>query len=383
MTTDPNETATDAVNRTAQEILAAVEAKDSAKVNSYYAPDAVIATPGRPAAKDGRAVSKAIRDDIADPNFKMSLSNEKTEVAGSGDLAYRHGPITRLMSPSGLGRRLKPFVFLELMITIKAAVAESKGAPFKIEELELDEPRPDEVLVRIVACGICQTDSHAWHQHLPVPLPAILGHEGAGVVERIGSTVTSVAAGDHVVLSYQACGRCRQCFGGHYPYCDRAAEANFGGARLDGSNGVHRRGGAGIAGDVHGHFFGQSSFATYALTTERNTVKVPDDVPLEILAPLGCGLQTGAGAVLNTFGMSPRESIAVFGTGAVGTRRRHGGAHHCGRRDHRRRHQCSAACVGLGARRDTHDQSPRRRRERGAAPHHGPRRELRLRDERT
>ena len=149
--------------------------------------------------------------------------------------------------------------------------------------------------------------------------PRYLGHEGAGVVERIGSTVTSVAAGDHVVLSYQACGRCRQCFGGHYPYCDRAAEANFGGARLDGSNGVHRRGGAGIAGDVHGHFFGQSSFATYALTTERNTVKVPDDVPLEILAPLGCGLQTGAGAVLNTFGMSPRESIAVFGTGAVGT----------------------------------------------------------------
>ena len=204
------------------------------------------------------------------------------------------------------------------MITIKAAVAESKGAPFKIEELELDEPRPDEVLVRIVACGICQTDSHAWHQHRPVPLPAILGHEGAGVVERIGSTVTSVAAGEHVVLSYQACGRCRQCFGGHYPYCDRAADANFAAARLDGSNGVHRRGGAGIAGDVHGHFFGQSSFATYALTTERNTVKVPDDVPLEILAPLGCGLQTGAGAVLNTFGMSPRESIAVFGTGAVG-----------------------------------------------------------------
>ena len=112
MTTNPNETATDAVNRTAQEILAAVEAKDSAKVTSYYAPDAVIATPGRPAAKDGRAVSKAIRDDIADPNFKISLSNEKTEVAGSGDLAYRHGPITRLMSPSGLGRRLKPFVFL-------------------------------------------------------------------------------------------------------------------------------------------------------------------------------------------------------------------------------------------------------------------------------
>ena len=89
MTTNPNEPATDAVNRTAQEILAALQAKDSAKVNSYYAPDAVIATTGRPAAKDGRAVSKAIRDDIADPNFKITLSNEKTEVAGSGDLAYR------------------------------------------------------------------------------------------------------------------------------------------------------------------------------------------------------------------------------------------------------------------------------------------------------
>ena len=90
-TTNPNESVTDAVTRTGQEILAAIEAKDSAKVNSYYAPDAVIATAGRPAAKDGRAVSRAIRDDIADTNFKMSLSNEKTEVAGSGDLAYRRG----------------------------------------------------------------------------------------------------------------------------------------------------------------------------------------------------------------------------------------------------------------------------------------------------
>ncbi len=90
-TNNPNEPATDAVNRTAQEILAALQAKDSEKVNSYYAPDAVIATSGRPAAKDGRAVSKAIKDDIANPNFKLSLSNEKTEVAASGDLAYRRG----------------------------------------------------------------------------------------------------------------------------------------------------------------------------------------------------------------------------------------------------------------------------------------------------
>ena len=91
MTTNLNEPATDAVNRTAQEVLAALQAKDSAKVSSYYAPDAVIATAGRPAARGGEAVSKAISDDIADPNFKLSLSNEKTEVAGSGDLAYRRG----------------------------------------------------------------------------------------------------------------------------------------------------------------------------------------------------------------------------------------------------------------------------------------------------
>ena len=90
-TNNPNEPATDAVNRTAQEILAALEARDSAKVNSYYAPDAVIATSGRPAAKDGRAVSKAIKDDIADPNLKITVSNEKTEVSGSGDMAYRRG----------------------------------------------------------------------------------------------------------------------------------------------------------------------------------------------------------------------------------------------------------------------------------------------------
>src|SRR5947208_2676427 len=92
-TNNPNEPATDAVNRTAQEILAALQAKDSAKVNSYYAPDAVIATPGRPPAKGGEAVSKAIRNDIADPNFEISVSDEKTEVAGSGDLAYRRGTL--------------------------------------------------------------------------------------------------------------------------------------------------------------------------------------------------------------------------------------------------------------------------------------------------
>lgn len=198
-----------------------------------------------------------------------------------------------------------------------AAVAEARAEPFSIQELELDEPRADEVLVRIVACGVCQTDAHVWHQRLPTPLPIVLGHEGAGVVERVGQAVTSVKPGDHVVLSYQACGHCRPCLQAHAPYCDHQAQANFSGTRLDGTIGIHRLAGS-SAPAVRGHFFGQSSFATFALATERNTVKVPEDLPLELLAPLGCGLQTGAGAVLNTFQMTAGETLTIFGAGAVG-----------------------------------------------------------------
>jgi aryl-alcohol dehydrogenase len=198
---------------------------------------------------------------------------------------------------------------------ITAAVVDEKSAPFELRELELEAPRSGEVLVRIVATGICQSDLHVRDQEYPVPLPAVFGHEGAGVVAAVGATVNSVSPGDHVILSYQSCGQCRPCLQGHYSYCQRAFEANFGGARLDGSNGLHHNG---AGPDVHGHFFGQSSFATYSLATERNVVNVPPDVPLELLGPLGCGLQTGAGAVLNSLKVPARASLAVFGTGAVG-----------------------------------------------------------------
>ena len=204
-----------------------------------------------------------------------------------------------------------------MVMSITAAGAERTNAPFELQPLTLDEPRPDEILVRIIASGICQTDAHVWHGHIPTSMPIVLGHEGSGVVERVGASVTSVKPGDHVVLSYQACGHCTPCLGGHFSYCDLAMEANFSGERLDGSTAVHRHKGE-EGGAVRGHFFGQSSFATYALTTERNTVKVPDDVPLELLGPLGCGLQTGAGAVLNSFKVRPGQTIAVFGAGAVG-----------------------------------------------------------------
>jgi aryl-alcohol dehydrogenase len=200
---------------------------------------------------------------------------------------------------------------------ITAAVIEKTGAPFVLQELELDAPRADEILVRIVAVGICQTDVHVRDRVQPPGLPMVLGHEGSGVVEEVGAAVTAVKPGDRVVLSYDACGHCRFCLSGRYTYCEHAMAINFGGSRLDGTNALHRTDGPEHR-DIHGHFFGQSSFATYALATERNVVKVPDDLPLELLGPLGCGLQTGAGAVLNSLRVPANASIAIFGTGAVG-----------------------------------------------------------------
>lgn len=196
---------------------------------------------------------------------------------------------------------------------ITAAVTEKTGAPFVLQELELDGPRADEILVRIVAVGICQTDVHVRDRVQAPGLPMVLGHEGSGVVEEAGAAVTAVKPGDRVVLSYDACGECRFCLSGRYTYCQHAMTINFGGSRLDGTNALHRAGE-----EVHGHFFGQSSFATYALATERNVVKVPADLPLELLGPLGCGLQTGAGAVLNSLRVPANASIAILGTGAVG-----------------------------------------------------------------
>ncbi|WP_406423651.1 NAD(P)-dependent alcohol dehydrogenase [Streptomyces sp. NBC_01589] len=200
-------------------------------------------------------------------------------------------------------------------IPVTAAVVREKGGLFTFEDLTLDTVlRPDEVLVKVVATGLCQTDIHVRDQALPTPLPVVLGHEGAGIVERVGDAVSTVTPGDRVVMSYQACGHCTPCLSGNPAYCALSFPANFGGSRLDGTNALH-------AGDeeIHGHFFGQSSFATHALATERNVVKVDDeDIPLELLSPLGCGLQTGAGAVLNSLKIEAGASVVIIGAGTVG-----------------------------------------------------------------
>ncbi|RQZ31720.1 NAD(P)-dependent alcohol dehydrogenase [Burkholderia sp. Bp9017] len=196
---------------------------------------------------------------------------------------------------------------------IRAAVARGPHTPMLLETLQIEAPRENEILVRVVATGICHTDIGMRDQHLPTPLPAVLGHEGAGVVERVGAAVTKVKPGDHVVMTYNSCGHCPSCFDGESTYCHEFFPRNFFGTRQDGSSGLSKNGEF-----VYGNIFGQSSFASHALCHERNIVKVPRDVPLELLGPLACGVQTGAGAVLNSLDVRPGKSLAVFGAGSVG-----------------------------------------------------------------
>jgi aryl-alcohol dehydrogenase len=197
---------------------------------------------------------------------------------------------------------------------IKAAVVFEPSGPFRIEQLELSDPNDDEVLVRIVGVGICHTDLGARDGHLPIPPPpSVFGHEGAGIVEKVGARVTKVKPGDHVVLAWDYCGACHACKAGKELYCLNFFLHNFHGARTDGTTTLRQ-------GDqvIHGSFFCQSSFADFALANERNVVKVREDIPLEILGPMGCGVMTGAGAVMNSLRPRPGASIAIFGVGPVG-----------------------------------------------------------------
>lgn len=182
-----------------------------------------------------------------------------------------------------------------------------------LEDVTVSELADDEVLVRVAGVGVCHTDITAAAGVVPLPLPAVLGHEGSGVVEEVGAAVTDLEVGDHVVLSYAFCGECGTCTKKTPAYCDLFAPLNYFGERLDGTVTLS----AGEE-DIHGNWFGQSSFASRAIVSSRNAVKVPKDLPLELLGPLGCGLQTGAGAVMNVLRPNPGESLAVFGLGAVG-----------------------------------------------------------------
>jgi aryl-alcohol dehydrogenase len=207
---------------------------------------------------------------------------------------------------------------------IQAAVVRHCGGPFQVETVSLGEPRADELLVKIAGVGVCHTDLVCRDQYFPVPLPCVFGHEGSGVVEEVGAAVTKIVRGDHVVLSFSSCQRCANCIAGKPAYCLQLYQNNFLGTREDGSSALSGGGSA-----IHGHFFNQSSFGTYAIARERNAVKVPSDVPLWLLGPLGCGVQTGAGAIMNSIQPRAGTSVAIFGAGTVGLSAVMG-AHLCG-----------------------------------------------------
>ena len=203
---------------------------------------------------------------------------------------------------------------------IHAAVLRSEDKPLDIEELELADPALDQVLVRIVGAGHCHTDvlPRAGAGDTP-PIafgtpPIVLGHEGAGVIEAVGAGVTTAAVGDHVVLSFDSCGKCHNCRDAHPAYCDTFLARNLGGHGIDGSTPLTDDTGSVVA----SRWFGQSSFATHSLVDAKNVVVVDKDLPLELLGPLGCGVQTGAGSVLEVLDVRTGEGIVVVGVGAVG-----------------------------------------------------------------
>ncbi len=201
-----------------------------------------------------------------------------------------------------------------MTMTITAAVARDTGAPLSIETLELDALQGNEVRVEMVATGICHTDAIVRDGVYPTPLPAVLGHEGAGVVTAIGNAVNNIEVGDHVVLSAAYCGKCKQCRAGRMAYCENLFAEDFGGRRRDGTTSLSCHGEC-----ISSHFFGQSSFATHANVVQESVVVIDKDVPLEMMGPLGCGFQTGAGAVLNEIRPEAGTSLVVFGVGAVGS----------------------------------------------------------------
>ena len=197
------------------------------------------------------------------------------------------------------------------MATARVAVVDEAGADFEIREQRIDDPGPHEVLVEIAAIGVCHTDLAVQSGDLPTNYPVVLGHEGSGTISAVGSHVRDLSPGDKVVLSYGSCGACRPCQEGDPAYCNQFADLNFMNKRLGSDDPV-------FADGPHGAFFQQSSFASHAIAHERNVVKIDGDVDISLLGPLGCGIQTGAGAVLRTAQVPVGSTLLVSGVGSVG-----------------------------------------------------------------
>ncbi|MDF3312140.1 NAD(P)-dependent alcohol dehydrogenase [Rhodococcus sp. T2V] len=194
----------------------------------------------------------------------------------------------------------------------QAAISRDAAGPLVIEAVDIDGPRADEVLVRLVATGVCHTDVVSRYAP-PEGSGAVFGHEGAGIVEQVGEKVVDVQVGDAVLMSFASCGECDLCASGHPGYCAHFGALNAGGCRLDGSAPLSHDGQP-----LYSSFFGQSSFARHAVVAARSVVVVPPDTDLVASAAMGCGFQTGAGAVANVMRPATDDSLVVFGVGGVG-----------------------------------------------------------------
>ncbi len=196
---------------------------------------------------------------------------------------------------------------------IRAAVLDEVNGPFQIAQLDLDPPGPGEALVRLHASGVCHSDVSTWNGKIGSRLPAVLGHEGAGVVTEVGAGVVGVKPGDHVVLSWNPhCGVCEECVRGLSHLCTAAWAYMFEGGLLDGSTRLHRDGR-----DIY-HYSMVSSFADHAVVPARSCVPIAARIPLDVAALVGCAITTGVCAIWNTAGVRPGERVAVFGCGGVG-----------------------------------------------------------------
>jgi len=196
---------------------------------------------------------------------------------------------------------------------MKAAVLYEINTPLKVEDLTLDEPQENEVLIKMVATGVCHSDLHFMKGEMPQATPVVPGHEGAGIVEKVGPGVTTLQPGDHVILMVAFnCGKCRYCYAGRPTLCVENLPIQMmstlpgGGIRLHkGDQNIH-------------HQFGVACYAEKVVAHERSAIKVREDAPLDVVCSLGCGIGTGLGMSIRTAGIRPGESIAIFGCGGVG-----------------------------------------------------------------
>ena len=194
---------------------------------------------------------------------------------------------------------------------VKAAVMWEVGQPLDIREVDLDEPKAGEVLVKVGSAGICRSDRHFMHGDAPIAIPVVLGHEGAGTVVQTGPGVTLASEGDQVILSFvPACGRCRSCLEGHSNLCD--LHAATGANMLDGTTRLHADGK-----DIH-HMGKVACFAEYAVVPETGVVPLTDSIPMDKAAMIGCSVTTGVGAAIYSAEVKPGSTVAVIGCGGVG-----------------------------------------------------------------